>query len=207
MYVEHCNQNEILILLTIPLSPERYEGDYRKAKSWLRFKKKDFINREIARIGHSWEEYFSSVAKNILIDIHELSEKSTCTIDYDVTYNDFGKALRASNYKLIVLFAHHYHKNKEDGIEFADGCWRLDKFEKIIGKTAKNKSLLLFVCNSEFIEEIQRKNKLFDLVASSNFKIHATASFTFIKELILLIDESKTWDEAYTIAITKHLKE
>ncbi len=203
----HCKQNEILVLLTIPLSPERYESDYRRANRLLNLKNKDFIIKETIRLGYSWEEYFNNVAKNILIDINELSEKSSCTIDYDVTFKAFSKALRAENYKLIVLFAHHYHKNEEDGIEFADECMRLEKIEKSIRKNAKNKTLFLFVCDSKFIEAIQKKNKLFYRVASANFKIHTTASFTFIKEWILLIGESNTWDEAYSTAIIKHLKE
>ncbi len=203
---DSITQEKVIVLLTIPLTKRRYESDYRRAfNKFFFWTQKDFIKKEIVRLGYSWSEYFDNLAKSILVDVKKKKKKSQCIIDHDVTFSNFKSALKSNEFSCVILIAHHFRNEKTDGIEFANGCIKLNKVKRVLEKFGQNKTLIFSVCESDFLEKKQKENKLFETVGTANYRIKTSPNFSFIKEWILQMDGKSSIHESYAKAIKKHL--
>src|SRR6478736_485678 len=101
------HSDRVLLMVTIPLTKERFHRDLKKPFFSLNHKAKEFTKLYALGSGSGWEGYFSDVAGYILSDIQLLSANSSCLIDYDVDYEKFKLAMSTDQFDVIFLFAHH----------------------------------------------------------------------------------------------------
>ena len=199
--------DKVLVMITIPLTRERYIKDLRSSASPFYFgKPKEYIRNEVIRLGKSWEFYYKNVACFILQDILELKENTNCDIDYDVTFREFSLAMKSAKYDVIFLIAHMINSGKQFMLEFADGGIKLSKVYKILSaEKEKGQAPIFLVCESQ--SELEKVKKVspesITYIATSDWKIPVVPGFEFLKYWIMCINNN-TLIDAYSMAISKY---
>lgn len=194
----------VLMLNTIPLNEKRF---IRERRTRLFYRKSDFLRTQFPSI-LPWSDYEKLVVLPILSELAEIKKHTRISIDYDVNYSDFRRAMRSSNFDSIFILAHHIEQSGH--VEFAGARIKLGNMSKFLQKTmqSSSKNLQVFICKAGGLE-----NGIFDSVerkgafSVSYWRMPVMESYRFVKYWLLSLDGKATLSEAYTQAIRRSVNE
>lgn len=200
---------KVVLLNTIPLFEARYQADLRPP-SWLSMlakakgKQKDFVQSSLYLYGN-WEEYNIEIATPVLSELVKIRDNSLATIDLEVSWRQFQKAVLSDVFEAFFLFAHHF----DNKIEFADGGIKISEVQSFLTKTRTKgqRHFVFMVCRADAFE----KSKIefpasFSSTATASWNIPVIEAYVFSRLWIQSMDETRSFPNAYSEAIGQYLK-
>jgi hypothetical protein len=197
-----------VLLNTIPLFEPRYLADLKQpsllSKLSLHTKKRrDFVFRSLY-LHQSWEEYDAAIATPVLSELVKTQDNTPATIDLEVSWAQFQKAVLSGLFEAFFLFAHHF----DDKIEFADGGIEISKVDDFLtrNKVDGPRHFVFMVCRAEAFEKSKIEfPESISSVATVGWNIPVIEAYVFSRFWVQNMDGERSFSEAYGEAIGQYL--